>query len=218
MTTRGKRPGRPQENAAGTDPREALLDEACRLFAAEGVDAVSLRRVAAAAGVTPAMVSYYFGNKEGLAHAALERGLEHLLEVVENVAASEDDTVTSTFIDRYIRAIVNEPYLPQLMVREVLGGKVAYQQVIMERFARRVLALMPGRIAADMARGRIRADLDPRLTMLSVVGMCVFPFLAAPLLRPILGFEYDERFAEVLIAHTRTLFTEGGVPHAVQDG
>ncbi len=217
MTIKKRKPGRPQDRSATTDPREALLDEACRLFAAEGVDAVSLKRVAAAADVTPAMVSYYFGGKQGLAHAALERGLEHLLEVVREVAATEEGPVTTAFVDRYINAIVSAPYLPQLMIREVLGGKAAYREAIMEKFVRRALELMPPRVAADMAAGRIRADLDPRLTMLSLVGMCVFPFLAAPLLKPILGFEYDKRFADALVAHTTTLFSEGGVPHDVHN-
>jgi AcrR family transcriptional regulator len=46
--------------------RAVIRDEALRLFAAEGPSAVSLRQVAAAAGVSPGLIVHHFGSKEGL--------------------------------------------------------------------------------------------------------------------------------------------------------
>lgn len=46
--------------------KAVIRDEALRLFAASGPDAVSVRQVASAAGVSPALVLHHWGSKEGL--------------------------------------------------------------------------------------------------------------------------------------------------------
>lgn len=55
--------------------RETLVEEALRLFAERGIDATSLREVAKAAEVSPALVVHYFGGKEGLVAAVDEVAL-----------------------------------------------------------------------------------------------------------------------------------------------
>jgi AcrR family transcriptional regulator len=49
--------------------RAAIRDEALRLFAEHGPDTVSVRRIAAAAGVSPGLVIHHFGSKDGLREA-----------------------------------------------------------------------------------------------------------------------------------------------------
>src|SRR5882757_46037 len=61
---RGRRTGSP-------DTREQILEVARRRFLAEGFEAVSMRSIAAEAGVDAALLSYFFGSKQGLASAAL---------------------------------------------------------------------------------------------------------------------------------------------------
>jgi AcrR family transcriptional regulator len=63
MSRTGRRPGTP-------DTRDTILDAARRGFAARGYDATSLRSIATAANVDPALVIHYFGSKEGLFIAA----------------------------------------------------------------------------------------------------------------------------------------------------
>ncbi|WP_280267867.1 TetR family transcriptional regulator [Nocardia wallacei] len=60
----GRRPGQ-----SGT--REAILDAARTRFAEVGFDKASIRSIAAAAGVDPALVHHYFGTKQELLIAAL---------------------------------------------------------------------------------------------------------------------------------------------------
>jgi TetR/AcrR family transcriptional regulator, repressor for neighboring sulfatase len=61
------------------DPEEArrlILEAAERLFGDRGPDAVGLKDVARAAGVSHALVSHYFGTYTGLVDAVLERRAE----------------------------------------------------------------------------------------------------------------------------------------------
>lgn len=63
-----RRPGRP---AGASDTRERILTSARQLFAQNGIDKTSIRAVAAAAGVDPALVHHYYGTKEQLFAAAI---------------------------------------------------------------------------------------------------------------------------------------------------
>lgn len=59
----GAGPGR---RKGESDTRERLVDAARRRFMAEGYQAVSLRSLASEVGVDVAMISYFFGSKQGL--------------------------------------------------------------------------------------------------------------------------------------------------------
>jgi TetR/AcrR family transcriptional regulator, regulator of cefoperazone and chloramphenicol sensitivity len=49
--------------------RAIIRDEALRLFAEHGPDAVTVRQIAAASGVSPGLVIHHFGSKDGLREA-----------------------------------------------------------------------------------------------------------------------------------------------------
>lgn len=198
-----RRPGRPARRKGGADPREALLDAAGRLFAERGPGSHSLRAVAAAAGVTPAMVHYYFGDKRGLADALLERALARLLVRVSSVRRFEDLPET------IIHAFGAEPWIPSLLVREVLSEEGRFRERFIESYASKVSRIVPGMLQGEMAAGRLRRDLDPRLAFVSLAGMMGFAFLARPVLEVVLGIRYDAAFLDRFAEHTRRLFLEG---------
>jgi AcrR family transcriptional regulator len=60
----GRRPGNP-------DTRQELLDTARRMFADAGYDKTSVRDIATAASVDPALVRHYFGTKAELFRATM---------------------------------------------------------------------------------------------------------------------------------------------------
>lgn len=85
------RPGPKRSSGKPSGPAEvrlSVLAAAAALYATRGVDGVSLRQIAAAADVNPALISRYIGNKKELqaevfafASGELERALrEHPLE------------------------------------------------------------------------------------------------------------------------------------------
>lgn len=62
------------------DAVEALLQAARRIFEAEGLPALSVRRVADAAGCTTMQVYSRFGGKDGLVRALFDEGFEALAQ------------------------------------------------------------------------------------------------------------------------------------------
>jgi TetR/AcrR family transcriptional regulator, regulator of cefoperazone and chloramphenicol sensitivity len=66
--------------------RAVIRDEALRLFSGRGPDGVSVRQIAAAAGVSPGLVLHHFGSKEGLCRAVDE----HVLGLFDRMLAGND--------------------------------------------------------------------------------------------------------------------------------
>lgn len=194
--------------------RAGLVETARALFTRRGFAEVSVREIAREAGVTPAMIAYYFGDKQGLYEAMLSSVFDTLLSRARELAAASPATTApvEAFIRLYVGTIASQPWLPALLLREVLTVDSAVRERFVERFASRAAAILPGLFSAEIAGGALRADLDPKLAVLSLVGMCAFPFLAHPVTGKALGYELDAEFADRLVAHTTRLFLDGARP------
>jgi AcrR family transcriptional regulator len=68
---------------------ELMLDAALRAFADRGYHAVSMDEIAAGAGITKPMLYSYFGSKEGLYEASIERAGTRLTEAVDSAVRGQ---------------------------------------------------------------------------------------------------------------------------------
>lgn len=69
--------------------RALLLDVVEQLMLTEGYAAVGVRRVAREAGVTPALIHYYFRTLDDLLLAVLRRNITRTLESLDSLATSD---------------------------------------------------------------------------------------------------------------------------------
>jgi TetR/AcrR family transcriptional regulator len=210
-----RRPGRPARAQAGAaradEVRARLLRVAQELFAERGYAAVSVRALARAAHVSPAMIAYYFRDKSGLLDAVLDDVFERLIAQLRELAASAParGDAPERLIRLYVENFSREPWLPSFLVREVIGGDAARRARFARRFPARMAPVVLPLLRGEAVSGRLRPDLDPALAVLSVVGMCAMPFLVQPVIGPILGYRLDEAFARRLADHTTRLFLDG---------
>ena len=204
----GRSPGRP--NADSPDLRERLLDAAIACFVREGIAATSLRTIATEAGVTPALLHYYFGDKAQLQEAVIaERVLPAFQQLREPVLAAGDDVagLIAGFVTGVGRLVAAHPWLPPLWVREVLCEGGALRDVLFERIGPQLPQMMAARFAQAQSRGELNEDLDPRLLMVSLVGLTLFPAAGAPIWRRLL--QADDLDFDVLRRHTLALLDRG---------
>jgi AcrR family transcriptional regulator len=69
---KGGRAARPGRRAGDSGTREAILQAAREQFAERGYEGATIRAIAAAAGVDPALVHHFYGTKERLFAAAMQ--------------------------------------------------------------------------------------------------------------------------------------------------
>lgn len=203
-----RRPGRP---AGGTaDVREALLAQARELFLQQGFGAVSTRRIAAAAGTTPAMIHYHFGDKRGLFLAMMETAAQPVLAAVQRMGdANSGPPDLEALIRAYMQMVAANPWFPALILREVLAQDGPMRTQFIERFATRTAPALVTVLRREREQGTLRADLDARHAAVSLLGLCVFPFISLPVTGPVLGFRPEGDELDRFIEHTARLFRHG---------
>src|SRR5919197_6106833 len=69
-------------NRRGERSREAVLDAAERVMAERGYEAATVASLVEEAGVPASSISHYFGSKEGVLLAVMERGAERFHEAL----------------------------------------------------------------------------------------------------------------------------------------
>lgn len=184
-------PGRPASGAP--DVRRALLDAARALLIEVGFDRASLRAIAERAGVNAAMVNYYFGSKDGLSRAVLRDAMGPLLDRLGAANASAAHTMTlADVLEAYVDTLAANPWFPQLIVREVLPENGRLREVFVDELASRARELLPRIVAREQAAGRVRAELEPDLVVVSLISLAAFPFIAAPTLARVLGIDMHQ--------------------------
>lgn len=144
---RGRRAGKPETRAT-------ILDVARRRFLEDGYQAVTLRAVAAEAGVDVALISYYFGSKKGLFGAAMALAVNP----AETLArTAEGDPVT--FPQRALRDLIAlwEDPRTGAPLRVLVAGATqdpAITGLVREMMEREIIDKIAGRIGGVDARRR----------------------------------------------------------------
>src|SRR5512139_3612762 len=121
---RVSRPVRGRPRAAATrDVRAELLRAAGEQFLDRSYLEVSLRELAATVDVSPAMVRYYFGGKQGLYAAMLRDVMGPLAGRIERMLAApaEQRADLAGFLREYMTTAAANPWLPRLILRDVLA-------------------------------------------------------------------------------------------------
>ncbi|MFE3328337.1 TetR family transcriptional regulator [Streptomyces sp. NPDC059176] len=141
-----RRRGRPSRTEADTGPgaRERILDAARTEFAERGYDKTSVRGIAKAAGVDPALVHHYFGTKDEVFAAAIEVSFEPALVVPAILGAGKDgvgERLARYFIGVWENPATRAPLLA--ILRSALTHDAAakvLRGVVLRRLLERVAA------------------------------------------------------------------------------
>ncbi|AMP14760.1 TetR/AcrR family transcriptional regulator [Collimonas pratensis] len=213
MTTPAPVRGRPL--ASDQDSREKLLDTATLLFSSQGIAVTTVAAVARQAGVTAAMVHYYFKNRDQLIEAVVDERVSLFIRSIwEPINGDQPpEQMIMGIVDRMISTTEKMPWMPALWVREVLsdGGQLR------ERMVRRVplakLMLFADNIARSQQAGQLNPQLQPDLIFVSVIGLTMLPLAMARTLkdRPSLPIAHKLALMDkaLLARHIKALLLHG---------
>jgi TetR/AcrR family transcriptional regulator len=155
------------------DARDLLLTAATELFAVQGVAATTFSMIAKRAGLTPAMLHYYFKDRDELLDVVVE---ERLLRIISRVwdpvlpGASPADTIRGV-VQRLLDGIEEMPWVPSTWMREILNEGGLLRERMLRRLPYDKVRLLGSAIAQGQADGSLNPELDPLLTVFSILGL-----------------------------------------------
>ncbi|MDX2282491.1 MAG: TetR/AcrR family transcriptional regulator [Saprospiraceae bacterium] len=154
-----------------SDKRQHLIQVAELLFAQHGYEAVSIRQLAKEAGVNLAMISYYFGSKEGLFAAILENKIPRTREKLEEIMLQTTDPwerIART-IDVYVDSMISNHSFSRVITREMSTRQRPDNVKLIVEHVSKNMHIIRGFIEDGQASGQFRA-VDNNLTLASFFG------------------------------------------------
>ena len=146
-----------------------IRDEALRLFAAHGPEAVSLRQVAAAAGVSPGLVVHHFGSKEGLCREVDQHVLAVFAAMLGELTgdggadlvdpAAGAGSLSEAFARHLPQDSPLPAYLRRLLLSDTNAGRLVFGQLY--GLSRETLGGLAAAGLADPGRDRGRSRRPP---------------------------------------------------------
>ena len=169
------------------DVRTRILNEATRLFAAQGVDGTALQEIADAVGVRKPSLLYHFPSKEALHVSVLEHLLSRWSEIVPRLlhAAAREDRFDA-ILDATIAFFTADADRARLLLREALDRPAEMRELLVAH-VRPWLGLIADSIRKAQAAGAMRQDVDPEAYVLQVIHLVVGTFTAGATLQILLG-------------------------------
>lgn len=146
-------------NRRGERSREVVLDAAERLMAEQGYEAATVAALVERAGVPASSIYHYFGSKEGVLLAVMERGAERFFQELPDIdrRAGAQAEHLHALVEVVATTLEDHPDFLRILVvmaaQPFDAGRGEVQKVV-----NRVRELALERLRAQM---RIVFDLDP---------------------------------------------------------
>jgi len=193
--------------------RDLILDAAERRFAERGFTGVSMRELAADAGLrNQASLYNHFRNKRALYEAVLTRGIDPIIAVINASGSSrraEHGSGPDAFLEVVIEYLIDHPHLPRLIQRASLDDSRHLRQVLSRLL--RPLYEQGINVLADTSDHWEQADM-PHLAF-GLYQLIFGYFASAPLLATV--SENDPLSAEALDRQSR--FIKEAVARLLED-
>jgi TetR/AcrR family transcriptional regulator len=142
-----------------------------------------------------AMLNYYFGSKEGLFMAVIERRISSFQNLLQNIGS--DDSMTTwakveKYIDMYVERVVNNNCFQKLLYQEMsvvkrgeLGDRLT--RVILQNTSEVKKILKEG-----VDKGEFNKDIDIELVIAAIYGTKNFVINTPMVSSAMLGFDVQE--------------------------
>ncbi|MBQ3058852.1 MAG: TetR/AcrR family transcriptional regulator [Desulfovibrio sp.] len=193
------------------DRKTCILDTALRLFAAQGIAGTTVAQIARAAQVTPAMIHYYFGNRDGLVEHLVRERLAPCLHHIWLDMPEEDlrcpRRMICGLVDRLLDVVEKIPELPDLWSREILNAGGQLRHMILEHFPRGRLEQITQHLSHAQGQGLLNSKVHPALTLTSIIAVVMLPLAGREVLQQAFAASIPGR--QTLRRHAIALLLDG---------
>lgn len=184
-----------QTNKQSTE--QLILTAAEQEFLTKGFDGARTTSIAKAAGVTHAMLHYYFRTKEQLFERIVDEKFRlmslPMFEVFGDASLPVVERIRNG-ISLHFDFVAKNPLLPRFVINEIVSRPERYE--VLHRRLRGIVNIVYGNLQRDIdqavERGKMVA-IDAKMLLISIMSLNIFTFVAFPFMESLMGDLMAER-------------------------
>ncbi|OQP49427.1 TetR/AcrR family transcriptional regulator [Niastella populi] len=171
---------------------QKILDAAKQIFMENGLDGARMQDIADKAGINKALLHYYFRSKDKLFERIFTEEAQKFMPKVTTIMLSELPLFEKIekFMSEYIDTLSQNPLLANFILNEIHRNPKEMIKKIWGSH-RPPIEKVEEHVAKLVKKGEIRPIKGYEL-MINMVSLCIFPFLARPMVQWITKTNDDE--------------------------
>ncbi len=185
-----------QAQDGAPDIKQRIIDVASKLFAEKSFEGASVREIAALCHVNIAMISYYFGGKEGLYLECIAKFAKGRSEVLQKIlipveTETEFKVRLKLFFETMMTLFSTDKHLVRIIMREAQADRG-------EEFHKKVMTHMhPVFLTVqnyyETARNNkvLREDVNPQMLAMMTMGLMSHPCMMEKAIVATCGFQIE---------------------------
>lgn len=184
-------------NEATTETEKSILEAAVKEFSLKGFDGARTAAIAAEAGVTHAMLHYYFRTKEKLFQRIFQDKMKDIMNLIITEIVHTEGYIKDRVrkgIERHFDFLLANQTLPIFLVTTLNSRPELYYEFnkgLLQSFAERITP-----IQCEFDKAAEDGEINPiDVTKLfgDIAALNVFPFIATPLFMAVTGYKPEQR-------------------------
>lgn len=179
------------ENKDKQNKEQEILKAAEQEFLTKGYDGARTTSIAQAAGVTHAMLHYYFRTKEQLFDRIVESKFASMSQSLIAILGDPTLPIVERIkggIEAHFDFVAANPELPRFVINEIVSRPERYD-ILYKRVGVVVDNVYNG-LQADIDRAAEREEIeriDAKMLLISIMSLNIFTFIAYPFMEPLMG-------------------------------
>ena len=179
------------DNQEKQNKEQQILAAAEQEFLTRGYDGARTTSIAQAAGVTHAMLHYYFRTKEQLFERIVDEKFETMSHSMFAIMGDPSLPIVERIkggIAAHFDFIAANPLLPRFIINEIISRPERYD-VLYKRVGAIIDNVYRG-LQSEIDRSAERGEIervDIKMLFISIMSLNIFTFLAYPFMEPLMG-------------------------------
>lgn len=176
---------------AEQDTEQKIFEAAKQVFLKQGTARARMQEIADEAGINKALVHYYFRSKDRLSEAVFQEAAGRLLPRIFTLMSADRplEEKVDTIVQEYIDFLRENPHLPGFVIHEINHHPNRAKQFI-RSIGTPDWEPLRQQIEQRVEDGTLR-PISIEQFVVNLVGLCVFPFVARPMLELLFGLDAD---------------------------
>jgi AcrR family transcriptional regulator len=169
-----------------------ILEAAKRVFQVKGIYGARMQEIADEAGINKAMLHYYFRSKDKLFDTVFQDAATNFFSKIRELLNVDKPLLDKIeyFVENYVELLLKNSYIPAFIITEVHQNPDRIKNIFLQSGVNAEMAFAND-IKTAISLGLIN-PIDPSQLIINIIGLCVFPVAAKPIIKTLLQFNDEE--------------------------